>query len=47
MLKDWAACEVADSCGLNNQMGKQAMAAYAAHQSDGNGLATSRRFLSG
>ena len=38
MLKDLGlACEVADSCGLNNQMGKQAMAAYAAHQSDGNG----------
>ena len=38
MLKDLGlACEVADSCGLNNQMGKQAMAAYLAHQSDGNG----------
>ena len=38
MLKDLGlACEVADSCGLNNQMGKQAMAAYSAHQSDGNG----------
>ena len=38
MLKDLGlACEVADSCGLNNQMGKQAMAAYAAYQSDGNG----------
>lgn len=38
MLKDLGlACEVAESCGLNNQMGKQAMAAYSAHQSDGNG----------
>lgn len=38
MLKDLGlACEVADSCGLDNQMGKQAMAAYLAHQSDGNG----------
>lgn len=38
MLKDLGlACEVADSCGLNNQMGKQAMTAYSAHQSDGNG----------
>ena len=38
MLKDLGlACEVADSCGLNNQMGKRAMAAYSAHQSDGNG----------
>ncbi|MBU02599.1 MAG: 3-hydroxyisobutyrate dehydrogenase [Halieaceae bacterium] len=38
MLKDLGlACEVADRCGLNNQMGKQAMVAYTAHQSDGNG----------
>jgi len=38
MVKDLGlACEVADSCGLNNQMGKQAMNAYAAHQTDGNG----------
>ena len=38
MVKDLGlACEVADSCGLNNQMGKQAMSAYAAHQTDGNG----------
>jgi len=38
MVKDLGlACEVADSCGLNNQMGKQAMSAYAAHQTDGSG----------
>ena len=38
MVKDLGlACEVADSCGLNNQMGKQAMSAYSAHQTDGNG----------
>ena len=38
MLKDLGlAREVADSCGLNNQMGKQALAAYSAHQSEGNG----------
>ena len=38
MVKDLGlACEVAESCGLNNQMGKQAMAAYSAHQGEGNG----------
>ena len=38
MLKDLGlACEVAESCALNNRMGKHAMAAYSAHQSDGNG----------
>ena len=38
MVKDLGlACEVAESCGLNNQMGKQAMAAYSDHQSEGNG----------
>lgn len=38
MVKDLGlACEVADSCGLNNLMGKQAMAAYSAHQVEGNG----------
>jgi 3-hydroxyisobutyrate dehydrogenase-like beta-hydroxyacid dehydrogenase len=31
------ACEVAESCGLNNQMGKQAMTAYSDHQGKGNG----------
>jgi 3-hydroxyisobutyrate dehydrogenase len=39
MVKDLGlACEVAESCGLNNQMGKQAMAAYSDHQGEGNGL---------
>ena len=38
MVKDLGlACEVAESCGVDNQMGKQAMAAYSAHQSEGNG----------
>ena len=38
MVKDLGlACEVAESCGLNNQMGKQAMAAYSDHQGEGNG----------
>ena len=38
MVKDLGlACEVAESCGLNNQMGKQAMAAYLDHQGEGNG----------
>ena len=38
MVKDLGlACEVAESCGVDNQMGKQAMAAYSAHQGEGNG----------
>ena len=38
MVKDLSlACEVAESCGVDNQMGKQAMAAYSAHQGEGNG----------
>lgn len=38
MVKDLGlACEVADSCGLDNQMGKQAMTAYIAHQADDHG----------
>ena len=31
------ACEVAESCELDNQMGKQAMASFSAHQNQGNG----------
>ena len=38
MVKDLGlACEVAENCGVDNQMGKQAMAAYSAHQGEGNG----------
>jgi len=38
MVKDLGlACEVAESCGVDNQMGKQAMAAYLDHQGKGNG----------
>jgi 3-hydroxyisobutyrate dehydrogenase len=38
MVKDLGlACEVAESAGVANQLGKQAMAAYVAHQGDGNG----------
>ena len=38
MVKDLGlACEVADAGGLNNQMGKLAMAAYSAHQADDHG----------
>ena len=31
------ACEVAESCELDNQMGKQAMATFSSHQAQGNG----------
>ena len=38
MVKDLGlACEVAESCKLDNQMGKQAMASFSAHQTQGNG----------
>jgi 3-hydroxyisobutyrate dehydrogenase len=38
MVKDLGlACEVAKSCDLDNQMGKQAMASFSAHQNQGNG----------
>jgi 3-hydroxyisobutyrate dehydrogenase len=38
MVKDLGlACEVAESCDLDNQMGKQAMASFSAHQTQGNG----------
>ena len=38
MVKDLGlACEVAKSCELDNQMGKQAMASFSAHQAQGNG----------
>jgi 3-hydroxyisobutyrate dehydrogenase len=38
MVKDLGlACEVAKSCELDNQMGKQAMASFSAHQTQGNG----------
>ena len=38
MVKDLGlACEVADSCDLDNQMGKQALAAFSSHKDDGNG----------
>lgn len=38
MVKDLGlACEVAEACELDNQMGKQALAAFAAHQESGRG----------
>jgi 3-hydroxyisobutyrate dehydrogenase len=38
MVKDLGlACEVAESCDLDNQMGKQAMATFSSHQGQGNG----------
>ena len=38
MVKDLGlACDVADSAGVANRLGKQATAAYVAHQGDGNG----------
>ncbi|MBT7877206.1 MAG: hypothetical protein HN738_03900 [Gammaproteobacteria bacterium] len=38
MVKDLGlACEVADSYCLNNQIGKQAPAAFSSHRDDGNG----------
>ena len=38
MVKDLGlACEVAESGDLDNQMGKQAMASFSAHQNQGNG----------
>jgi 3-hydroxyisobutyrate dehydrogenase len=38
MVKDLGlACEVADSAGVDNQMGRLANAAYLAHQADSNG----------
>ena len=38
MVKDLGlACEVAEACELDNQMGKQALASFAAHQQSGQG----------